>query len=111
MNAGNVTSEGPLYELISRGNKDVYFISDDASALFPYDNRYEPQPALIHELRRIPPLQATEFGRSIEFQFEIAGDVVIEPTLVIDLPTWLPEAQAALNGSSLITDSLGVSYG
>jgi hypothetical protein len=111
MNAGNVTSEGPLYELISRGNKDVYFISDDASALFPYDNRYEPQPALIHELRRIPPLQATEFGRSIEFQFEIAGDVVIEPTLVIDLPTWLPEAQAALNGSSVITDLSDVSYG
>ena len=111
MNAGNATSEGPLYELISRGNKDAYFISDDATALFPYDNRYESQAQVIHELRRIPPLQATEFGRSIEFQFEVAGDVVIEPTLVIDLPTWLPSPQAILNRSSVITDLSGVTYG
>ena len=111
MNAGNATSEGPLYELVSRGNKDAYFISDDATALFPYDNRYEPQAAVIHELRRIPPLQATEFGRSIEFQFEVAGDVVIEPTLVIDLPTWLPAPQAILNDKSVITDLSGVTYG
>ena len=111
MNSANVTSEGALYELLSRGNKDAYFVSDDKTALYPYDNRYSSQNAIIHELRRIPPLQATEFGRSIEFQFEIAGDVVVEPTLLIDLPTCLPEAQALVNGVSVITDTAGVSYG
>lgn len=111
MNYKNITSEGPLYELVSRGKKDAYFISDDQTALFPYDNRYKPVPPIIHELRQLPPIQGSEFGRPLEFEFEIAGDVVVEPTLLIQLPTWLPEAQAVLNNSSLITDTQGVSYG
>lgn len=111
MNSKNISSEGPLYELVSRGNKDAYFISDEPGALFPYDNRYEPTPPVIHELRRLPPIQGADFGRPLEFEFEIAGDVVVEPTLLIELPTWLPEAQAALNLSSSITDSQGVTYG
>jgi hypothetical protein len=111
MNFKNITSEGPLYELVSRGKKDAYFISDDQSALFPYDNRYKPTPPIIHELRQLPPIQGSEFGRPLEFEFEIAGDVVVEPTLLIQLPTWLPEAQAVLNNSSLITDTAGVRYG
>ena len=41
----------------------------------------------------------------------MAGDVVIEPTLVIDLPTWLPAPQAILNDKSVITDLSGVTYG
>lgn len=111
MNSKNISSEGPLYELVSRGKKDAYFISDDQSALFPYDNRYKPVPPIIHERRELPPIQGSEFGRPIEFEFEIAGDVVVEPTLLIQLPTWLPETQAVLNNSSLITDTQGVSYG
>ncbi len=111
MNSVNVTSEGPLYELISRGNKDKYFIADEPGALYPYDNRYKPIPAQIHERRRLPPLQAAEFGRAIDFDFEIVGDVIVEPALLITLPTWLPEAQAALNYKSVITDLSGVSYG
>lgn len=111
MNSVNVTSEGPLYELISRGNKDNYFILDEPTAVYPYDNRYKPSPPQIHELRRLPPLQATDFGRAIDFEFEIAGDVVVEPTLLIELPTWLPEDQAAVNYKSIVTDLSGVSYG
>jgi hypothetical protein len=111
MNSVNVTSEGPLYELISRGNKDNYFISDEPNALYPYDNRYRPTPPQIHERRTLPPLQAAEFGRAIDFEFEIAGDVVVEPALLIELPTWLPEAQASLNYKSLVTDTSGVTYG
>jgi len=111
MNSVNVTSEGPLYELISRGNKDNYFISDEPGTLYPYDNRYNPTPPQIHERRKLPPLQATEFGRAIDFEFEIAGDVVVEPALLIELPTWLPETQAEINYKSVITDLSGVSYG
>lgn len=111
MNSKNISSEGPLYELVSRGKKDAYFISDDQTALFPYDNRYKPVPPIIHELRHLPPIQGTEFGRPIEFEFEIAGDVIVEPTLLIQLPTWLPEAQATLNNNARITDTQGVSYG
>jgi len=111
MNATNVRSEGALYELLCRGNKDVYFFADDKTALYPYDNAYKPHSQVIHETRLLPPLQAVDFGRPIEFEFEIAGDVVVEPTLVIELPTWLPEAVAAINTRSLVTDTAGVSYG
>lgn len=111
MNSKNVTSEGALYELVSRGNKDVYFFSDDPGTAYLYNNRYNPQPPVIYELRRLPPIQAAEFGRAIEFEFEIAGDVVVEPTLLIDLPSWLPTTQAVLNPRSSITDSNGVTYG
>lgn len=108
-NSRNLTSEGALYELVSRGNKDAFFYRDNQEALFPFNNQYNPTPPTIHELRALPPLQATEFGRSIDFEFEIAGDVVVEPTLRIQLPSWLPDT--VQNGTSLVTDTAGVCYG
>ena len=86
----NLNLDGPLYELVSRGNKDVYFQEDSADAQNLFDNRYGPTAPVIHELRRLPPLNSVDFGRSSEFQLEIAGDFIVSPTLVIDLPSWLP---------------------
>ena len=106
-----ITNEGALYELLARGNKDVYFFNDDFSSVSPYDNRYTPVPAQLHELRRIPPLNGADFGRTCEFEFEAAGEVFVDPTLVIDLPSWLPPQVAATNPKSVITDADGVSYG
>jgi hypothetical protein len=106
-----ITNEGALYELLARGNKDVYFFNDDFSSVSPYDNRYNPVPAQLHELRRIPPLNGADFGRTCEFEFEAAGEVFVDPTLVIDLPSWLPPHVAASNPKSVITDADGVSYG
>jgi hypothetical protein len=96
---------------VARGNKDVYFIKDDKDSKNLFDNRYNPTPPQIAELRRLPPLNQPGFGRSFEFQVEIAGDVFVEPTLLIDLPSWLPPPQALLNPTSVITDGSGVSYG
>ena len=110
-NARNLTSEGALYELVSRGNKDAYFIQDSPSAAFPFNNAYLPTPPTLYELRASPPIQETEFGRSIDFELEIAGDVVVEPTLRIQLPTWLPDTVAAQNGSAVVADAAGVRYG
>lgn len=107
-----LTAEGALYESVARGNKDTYFFQEDPDkTLNPFENRYEKNPPLIHELRRIPPLNGAEFGRSCEFEFEIAGDIFLQPTVVIDLPTWLPPNEAALNPTTLITDAAGKSYG
>lgn len=103
--------EGSLYELVARGNKDVYFIDDSPESKNLFDNRYNPTPPFVHELRRLPPLNAPDFGKSIDFQVEIAGDVFIEPTLLIDLPSWLPPTYATLNPKSVVTDLSGVSYG
>ena len=106
MNSKNVVSEGALYELLSRGNKDLYFFGDEASAVYPYDNRYVPQPPTISEIRILPPTQVQEFGRPLEFEFEIAGDSIIDPTFLIQLPSWIPQPYDALNSKSVITPSL-----
>jgi hypothetical protein len=107
----NQNLDGPLYELVSRGNKDVYFQEDSKDAQSLFDNRYGPTAPALHELRRIPALNTPDFGRSSEFQLEIAGDVIISPTLVIDLPSWLPPTYAVQNPTAVIQDTTGVTYG
>ncbi len=111
MSSTSYSIEGSLYELVARGNKDVYFIQDEKTSKNLFDNRYNPVPPQIAELRRLPPLNQPGFGRSFEFQVEIAGDFFVEPTLLIELPSWLPPPQAALNPTSVVTDASGVSYG
>ena len=107
----NLNLDGSLYELVSRGNKDVYFQEDSLDAQSLFDNRYGPTAPVIHELRRLPPLNSIDFGRSSEFQLEVAGDFIVSPTLVVDLPSWLPPNYAAANGKGVIQDSAGISYG
>ena len=109
-----LTAEGSLYEALARGNKDTFFFKDSLEdSLNPFENRYDPVPPVVHELRRIPPLNGADFGRSCEFEFDIAGDIFVRPTVLIDLPTWLPPTEAALNETVLIhqTGSTDTTYG
>jgi hypothetical protein len=110
-----LTSEGALYELVLRGNKDKYFISDTLTAQSPFRNNYKKIPAYIHERRQIPPINNTDFNKIIEFDFDVAGDIYTHPTLLIDLPTWYPN-QTYNNknidySKSIVTDLSGVTYG
>lgn len=104
-------AEGALYELVSRGNKDVYFFQDFPDSKFLFDNAYEPQAPYSFEIRRVPPRTSVEFGRTVEFDIDIVGDLLSHPTLLITLPTWLPPVQAAFAQKSIITDPSGNSYG
>ena len=106
-----LSKEGALYELLIRGNKDVYFQSDTLTALSPFRNNYKRIPGFIHELRKIPPINNADFGKVVEFEFEVAGDIFTHPTLLIDLPTWLPSEYASINDKSVITDNSGNTYG
>jgi hypothetical protein len=110
MNA-SASAEGSLYELVSRGNKDVFFFEDSRNSKFIFDNIYDAQIPKLEELRRILPKTAVEFGRSIEFEFDSVGDLMKSPTLVIRLPTWLPETQAKAAQNSLNMDANGLAYG
>jgi hypothetical protein len=107
-------SEGALYESISRGNKDNYFLGNKLNeCVNPFEYRYSRRPATVSELRLTIPLNAPDFARTCEFEFDIAGDVFTDTTLLIDLPTWLPPTEAALNtqsGYSIVAAS-GRSYG
>ena len=79
-------SEGALYESIARGNKDNYFLGKKLDeCLNPFEYRYSRRPAFVSELRKTVPLNAPDFGRTCEFEFEIAGDVFTDATLLIDL--------------------------
>jgi hypothetical protein len=106
-----LTKEGALYELFARGNKDVYFQADSFSSVSPFRNNYKRVPAYIHERRQIPSINNIDFGKIVEFEFEVAGDLYTHPTLLIDLPTWLSTEYAVLNNNSLIQDLSGNSYG
>ena len=98
-------TEGGLYESIARGNKDTFFFEEDPEkAINPFENRYDRIPPNLQELRRIPPLNGAEFGRSCEFEFDTAGDIFLRPTVLIDLPSWYPPAQATQNPSQLFTE-------
>ena len=97
--------------MLARGNKDLYFQSDTLSSLSPFRNNYKRIPAYVNELRKIPPMNNIDFGKTIEFEFEVAGDLFTHPTLCIDLPSWLPPNYASLNYKSIVTDLSDNSYG
>lgn len=106
--------EGALYESIARGNKDTYFVSKTfQDAVNPFETRYERRPGFVNELRRTVPLNAVDFGRSCEFEFEIAGELLLDATVLIDLPTWLPPDIATLNSdwNNFIQTPSGTRYG
>ena len=105
------TAEGSLYELVARGNKDSFFFSDTNESIYPFSTAYDPQVPQISEIRRIPPKTACEFGRIIHFDIDIIGDILKDPTFVINLPSWLPPQYEVANRRSVVTDLSGVSYG
>ena len=89
--------DGALYELAARGVKDTYFIKDDKEAAHPFQWTYDRWPASLPEIRWTNPLNEPRFGQRCEFEFDLPGDVLLEASLVIDLPTWLPPELAAAN--------------
>ena len=90
MQRSQTSAEGSLYELVARGVKDKYFIQDDKEAIHPFDWRYSRYPATLPEERWTVPLNPARFGGRCEFEFDLPGDVLMEATIVIELPTWLP---------------------
>ena len=111
--SGNL-SDGVLLEIIARGNKDNYFIGKTIEdSVNPFETRYARRPGFINELRHTTPINAPNFGRVCEFEFDIAGDVFRNAALLIDLPTWFPPKEANLNltGDATILTPSGKAYG
>lgn len=115
---------GALYELVARGNKDKYFFSSDLeseSVISPFANGYESTDPHLDETKTQPPRNATDWGRMVEFELEMWGDILSEVYIRIDMPTWLPSLPLVAGGQSLppqeanwsqhIMDTSGNSYG
>jgi len=97
--------EGALYDLVARGKKDTFFQRDEATSINLFDTRYEPRPAYIPELRTIVPRNRVQWGATCEFEIEKSGDILIEPTLLINLPSWYPKSLVGSNGNNIVCDS------
>jgi hypothetical protein len=111
MDRPNTSSEGSLFELVARGEKDKYFTSNEKTASNPFSYNMGTWPATLDETRQTQPLNMVDFGRTVEWEFDAFGDVLVAASLVVELPTWLPLDIVPLNGRSLIRDANGISYG
>jgi hypothetical protein len=111
MERPNTSSEGSLYELVARGQKDVLFYSKESDATVPYGYNIATWPAVLDETRETQPLNMVDFGRTVEWEFEVFGDVLISAAFAIDLPSWIPAAYQAANLKSVTADVNGARYG
>jgi hypothetical protein len=111
MDRPNTSAEGSLLELVARGKKDVYFMSSNKEAHVPFSYNLQTWPATIDETRQTQPLNMIDFGRSVEWEMEIFGDIMINASLVVELPTWLPLIVGPKNQTNIISDASGHTYG
>jgi len=111
MDRPNTSAEGSLLELVARGKKDVYFMNSEKTARVPFSYNLQTWPATIDETRNTQPLNTIDFGRTVEWEMEVFGDILISAALVVELPSWLPLDIAPLNQTNLISDSSGQTYG
>lgn len=105
------SSEGALLELVARGQKDVYFISNKKTALNPFSYSMNTWPATLDETRQTQPLNMIDFGRTVEWEMDSFGDILTAVSLVINLPTWLPPMIEPLNRNTIVSDATGTTYG
>ena len=104
------TTPGALYELVNRGQKDLYFISE--KGISPFSATYEKQPARLAETRRQVSTNYPAFGRSLEFELDLFGDILTEAAIIVELPSLLPpEIPLTADGQAVSTqDSLAVNW-
>jgi len=104
-----MSSGGGLLDLVSRGKKDTFFTQNPKISYF--HSVYPKQPAFTQEIRITQARNNQDWGKWTDFEIEAIGDIVKHFVLLIDLPTWLPIAQALNNPTSITTDLNGVEYG
>ena len=105
------SSEGSLFELVARGQKDKYFMSDSEKAVTPFSYELNTWPASLNEVKETQPLNMVDFGRSIEWELDAFGDVLLAASFSITLPSWLPPSVVGLNYKSVVQDASGTRYG
>lgn len=92
------SGQGALFELVARGKKDAYFLSEESTSVFPYDTSYNKTVPFITERRTAVPTADTPFGSTFEVKLDVYGDLVTECNLLIKLPSWLPDSLPLIVG-------------
>lgn len=92
---------GALYELVARGNKDTFFFSKELDkAENPFTNLYRSSEPQLGEWRTQTSTNAVDFGKMVEFQLEVFGDVLTDMYILIDMPSWLPSLPIVAGGTT-----------
>ena len=104
-----MSTGGGLLDLVARGKKDTFFTQNPKVSFF--HSVYQRSPAFTQEVRLTQSRNKSEWGRWTDFELESVGDIIKNPVLLINLPTWLSQTQAELNPTSLITDLQGIEFG
>ncbi len=92
---------GALFELVARGNKDKYFLSDElAKTESPFNNIYDSTEPHLGEVRTTVPNNEVAFGKMVEFTLETFGDVLTDMSVLVKMPTWLPSLPVTSGGTS-----------
>ena len=86
-------------------------MNSEKTAHVPFSYNIQTWPAMIDETRQSQPLNMVDFGRTVEWEMEVFGDILIAASLVVELPTWLPQTVMALNHKNIVSDSAGQTYG
>lgn len=104
-----MSSGGGLLDLVARGKKDTFFTQNPKISFI--HSVYKRCAAFTQEIRYTQPRNNPEWGHWTEFEIEHVGDIMKDPTLIIDLPSWLPPQQAEKNPTAFTTDLSGIQYG
>ncbi len=103
---------GALYELVARGVKDAYFFEDSTTAANPFSWSYEKYAAVSTETRVVRPYNAAGFGRVLNIDLDVYGDILQEAYIQVQLPSWVPPLYYTALRKGLIRDlSGGAAYG
>jgi hypothetical protein len=105
---GNASGQTPgaIYELLSRGTKDKYFISEPEEGAFtPFANQYSRTARHIKETKAILAVNEPSFGQTIEFSLERYGDILTDMWLEIQLPSWVPQSAYDAHGPQEYVDA------
>lgn len=93
------SGQGALFELVARGNKDMYFLRDSKESTYPYDASYNSSTHHLAERKTFVPINGTAWGNTFEVEIDPYGDIMTECEFEIQLPTWIPNLPIASNGS------------
>ncbi len=97
-----MAADGALLDLVSRGRKDAFFISPDATRTW-FGTEYTRRSPSTREIRTAYPESPARFGGWVDIELPRAGDILMSADIRIRLPTWLPEAVVRMNRTNSVT--------
>ena len=96
-----MTTPGALYEMVARGNKDVYFFSNDLTKTeSPFSTNYKPSAPRLSETRTTTATNAVDFGKMVEFEIDPFADVLSDLYIQVQMPSWLPSLPLVAGGTT-----------